>query len=52
MVIDTPTVFEGTFFINTAINIFGIVGVIRPRLILAFYNNACCHCMKLGAYTI
>src|SRR5215467_3722609 len=36
MVIDTPAVFEGTFSINTAINIFDIVGVIRPRLILAF----------------
>ena len=39
MVIDTPTVSEGTFSINTAINIFDIVGVIRPWLILAFYNN-------------
>jgi len=27
-------VFEGTFSINTPINIFDIVGVIRPRLIL------------------
>ena len=52
MVIDAPTVFESTFSINTSIYIFDVVSVIRPRLILAFYNNAFCHCMKMGAYTI
>jgi len=46
MVIDIPTVFESTFSINSPIYIFDIVRVIRPRLILAFYNNAFCQCMK------